>query len=164
MMQKKQRTQSDRPADFQRSVGRRSHRKHSRGFTIVELLVSITVLGTVMTVAATIIYKTDLIWRDIARHRVAMAELNNQLESLTLLRPSEIRSRIDTLEPSELCRQTLLDPALTGELIEDPLGHRLVLRLNWRRIHPGTPVQLVAWLTHQRDSGNQVSTEPESDQ
>ena len=113
---------------------------------MVELVISAMLLVTVMTFVTTLSFSINLVWKDIGHHRVAAGELSNQLESLTRLPLQEARVAVASLEPSELCRRTLKDPELSGQLVEDNLGTRVELSINWNRRNPGKPVQLVGWV------------------
>jgi hypothetical protein len=104
------------------------------------------VLLVVMSFVSSLVFRIDFVWKDTGHHRAAMNELSNQLERLTLLSPDEVSAAIDRLEPSEMVSRTLHEPELSGELVKDDWGDRIVLKLNWRRPYPGKPVQLVAWL------------------
>lgn len=128
-----------------RAQARRNCR-HS-GVTMIELVVTAMLLVTVMTFVTTISYSIHLVWKDIGHHRVAAGELANQLEQLTLMPQQELRDAVASLKPSEVCGRTLRQPELVGELIEDNLGTRIVLKINWSRRHPGKPVELVGWKT-----------------
>ena len=57
---------------------------------------------------------------------------------------------------------TLRNPELSGELIEDDLGTRIGLRLNWERIHPGKPVELAGWLLANSNSANKENDNEET--
>lgn len=115
------------------------------GFTTIELLIAMMIMVAVMGVTVTAIYRTDRIWRDTAQQRLALVELSNQMEELSLLPESELQKRIDELRPSEHCHHVLVGATLTGKSIDDALGRRLVLELDWRRDSPARPVRLVGW-------------------
>ena len=127
----------------------RWHRQKLRlrqGVTAIELVVSAMLLITVMTFMTSLCFRIDLVWKDIGHHRVAVGELSNQLESLQRLTPQRAQEALKTIQPSLLCRQTLRDPELRGQLVKDELGDRIVLQINWARRHPGQPIELAAWL------------------
>ena len=73
-----------------------------------------------------------------------MGELSNQLESLQRMTPQGAREALQIIQPSSLCRQTLRDPELRGQIVRDDLGERVVLQINWTRRHPGQPIE--SWL------------------
>lgn len=117
-----------------------------RGFTLVELIVSASLLVVVMTFVTSLAFRIDQTWKQISHQRIAINELSNQLDRLTRLTPAELATAIDAIDVSPEARQTLLHPQLTAEEIDDELGSRVVLRLDWQRSIPGRPVELVGWL------------------
>jgi hypothetical protein len=119
---------------------------HRAGLAMIEVVVAAGVLLVVMSFVSSLVFRIDFVWKDTGHHRAAMNELSNQLERLTLLSPDKISAAIEGLEPSEMVSRTLDKPELSGELVKDDWGDRIVLKLNWRRPYPGKPVQLVAWL------------------
>lgn len=139
-----------RPSDSLRHVILRR-----RGVTTIELVVSAMLLMAVMTFVTTLCFRINLVWKDIGHHRVAVGELSNQLESLQRMTPAEAQAAVESLEPSLLCRRTLRDPELEGELIADELGNRIVLQINWARRNPGQPIELAAWLATETDSNEE---------
>lgn len=125
---------------------RRRQCRLRRGITAIELVVSAILLISVMTFMTTLCFRINLVWKDIGHHRVAVGELANQLESLQRMTFQGARKAIDDLQPSEICQQSLQNPELTGRLLEDELGNRIVLQINWTRRHPGQPIELAAWM------------------
>lgn len=117
---------------------------------MIELVISAMLLVTVMTFVTTLSYSINLVWKDIGHHRVAAGELSNQLESLTRLSHEEARKAVASLKPSEVCARTLLEPEIAGKLVDDNLGTRIELRINWNRRNPGKPVELVGWISQNR--------------
>ncbi len=117
------------------------------GFTVVELVVSATLMVAVMTFVTTMLVRVDQTWKEIGYQRVAIHELSNHLDHLTTLNPQQVDAVIDAIEPSEQVKRTLASPKLSAQRIDDDLGSRVVLTLNWNRRHPGSPVQLVGWLS-----------------
>ena len=130
-------------------------RRH--GTTLVELLVSAFLLISVMSFVTTWCFHINTIWKDIGHHRVALCELSNQLEVLTRLNPTQAQEAIDAIEPSSTCARTLKNPELTGNLVEDALGTRVVLQLNWQRRYPGKPVTLAGWLPRPTEATDDVA-------
>lgn len=119
---------------------------HRGGFTMVEMVVSAVLLITIMSFVTSLCFRIDLVWKDIAHHRVAVGELSNQLEEITRMSTAQARAALVSMTPSAICEQTLSSPVIVGELLEDELGNRVVLQINWERRHPGKPVELAAWL------------------
>jgi hypothetical protein len=127
--------------------GQSVHQPRCRdGITAVELIISAGLLITVMSFVTTICFQINLVWKDINHHRVAMGELSNQLEELSRLSREDAQTAIDGLKPSSVCGRSLNKPELTGELIDDVFGTRIVLKINWDRRNPGKPMELVGWI------------------
>lgn len=116
------------------------------GIAAAELIISAVLLITVMSFVTTICFRINLVWKDINHHRVAMGELSNQLEELTQLSPQEARTAVDSLKPTAICARSLQNPEITGEVVDDELGSRILLQLNWKRSNPGKAVELVGWI------------------
>lgn len=116
------------------------------GVSMIELVVAAVVMAVVMSLVTTISYRISCSWQDTGHRRVAVAELSNQLDRLTRMSPELVLDALETLQPSELCKRTLRDPQLEGEMVPSEIGHRLHLQLNWARRHPGRPVELVGWI------------------
>jgi len=137
------------------------------GLTMTEIIVSAVLLMTVMSFVGSICFRVNLIWSDVNHNRVAINELSNQLEVLTLLKPDQVAVAIESLEPSQACSGALKSPALTGEIIKDELGSRVILRLNWERPVESLPVELSGWVATATQSANQppgVEAEQEGEQ
>jgi hypothetical protein len=122
------------------------------GITMIELIVSAVLLMTVMSFATTLCFRINQVWSDIGQHRVALNELSNQLETITRLDVAAAKLAVAEIQPTEVCRRTLIDPEIRGEVTTDNLGTRIQLQINWNRTHPGTPMKLVGWLIPSSES------------
>ncbi len=90
----------------------------------------------VMSLVVRMTFSVDRVWRDVGQHRVAMQELSNQLDRLTMLPSDQLASAMKSLEVSEVVKRTLPAANLQSELIRDELGVRIVLRIDWQRPVP----------------------------
>ena len=117
-----------------------------RGFTVQELIVSVAVLLTVMTITTSMLVNVNKIWKDIRSHRIAVCELGNQLERLTRMTKDEVESELEKLTASPICANSLREPDLTGTLAEDDLGYRVTLTIQYKNRFPGKQLSLSAWL------------------
>ena len=134
-----------------------------QGVTLFEIIIAAIMLVTVMSFVASVCLRINFVWKDINHHRVAVNELTNQLESLTRLSTEEAKTAIDTIKASELCSRTLPNPMLSGEIIEDNIGNRVVLRLNWERpLDNPNPIELTGWIVD-RAAENPVAPDGESE-
>jgi hypothetical protein len=100
-----------------------------------------------MSFASTLVFRINHIWADVQQHQFAISELSNQLDELTRLSKAEAEKRIESLQPSESCRTTLVAPEISGNIQQDDLGTRIDLQINWKRKHVGNPVKLSGWLS-----------------
>ncbi len=118
---------------------------------MIELVVAAGLLLVAMSFVVQMTYRVDHLWTDAAEHRVAMHELSNQVERLSLLSVDEVSRQLESLEIAANVTTILRDAAVSGELVEDDFGKRLVLRLNWSRRHAGEPLQMVGWMMNSGD-------------
>lgn len=113
---------------------------------MIECVVAASILIGVMSLVASMIYRTNLIWKDVHRQRVAVCELSNQLESLTTLSIEEAQMRIQSLECSPKVAAVLADVQLQAQWIDDALGPRISLEISWKSTCPVRPVSMTAWM------------------
>lgn len=121
--------------------------------TITELLVACTIVGTLLTSVVPVFVHTDRLNREMSRHRLALDELSNQLDTLTLLRPDEILTGLEDLTVDPTVAARFPESQLSGELVAEDRGFRLTLRLAWRRdaMIEAPPVVLSAWVVAPED-------------
>jgi hypothetical protein len=142
---------------WRRQVVRSACSASRAGYTIIELVVACGLLVSVMSISGTLVYRTDLVWRDTAKYRVSMNELSNQLEELTQLSPAELDARVNDLKLSKHCRELLPEATLTAVLVQDNLGKRIDLSLSWgavvleKRDGVGKVVRLSGWASDFRE-------------
>ena len=129
-----------------------SARIYRRGVTSFELLVSVAILLSTVTVITSLIFKCGMIWKDVSQRRVAVAELSSQLEELTLLDAESATEKIEQLTLSATCVERLPEAQLSGTLSEDNLGVRIQLSLNWKRSVESKPVVLCGWIIEPEDT------------
>ena len=137
----------------------RNQRNYRSGFTLSEVLVSTLLMMTIMSLVGTVCHRVNLIWFDVNHHRVAVSELSNQLEELTAMTLDQAAVAVKSMEPSESCRQALASPQLTGEIFEDQLGTRVLLKINWTRPNAANPIEMSGWIipTQQEASPDEMS-------
>lgn len=121
-------------------------RSKRTGILTTDLLIAAVTLLSVITFFTTCSFQIRLMWKDIRHQRIAMEELNNQLESITLLSETEASKALNNLAPSITCENSLHDPKLTGALRKDLLGTRVTLQLNWNKRYYGKPLEISGWI------------------
>lgn len=127
-------------------------RNNRRGQSMMEMIVSAVIICATVTTITTMLFKCGVILRDVSRYRVAVRELSSNLEELTLLDVDSATEKNKHLKPSQICEDRLPEAKLTGTLVEDNLGVRVELSLNWKHVIESKPVVLCGWLIESEDS------------
>ncbi|MEP1643129.1 type II secretion system protein, partial [Rhodopirellula bahusiensis] len=99
-----------------------------------------------MSVVTSLTFRIHQVWQDTNQQRIATWAVSSELERITSLPLDEIEATLDELEASEELQNLLSDPEWSGDFLDDELGPRVALRLDWKRRHPGTPLELVGWV------------------
>ena len=139
---------------------RQKNARCRRGFSYAEVLVCATVLTTVMSLVTVSSFRIARVWKDIRKQKVALSELSNQLDRLTMLPVEKVKESIGGLKPTDECRETLNQPAIAGVVEEEPeIGHRLTISITWQNDfgERSRPLQLSAWWP---DSIDQKDAQP----
>ncbi|PHQ32429.1 type IV pilus modification PilV family protein [Rhodopirellula bahusiensis] len=115
-------------------------------FTMIELVVAASILIALMSVVTSLTFRIHQVWQDTNQQRIATWAVSSELERITSLPLDEIEATLDELEASEELQNLLSDPEWSGDFLDDELSPRVTLRLDWKRRHPGTPLELVGWV------------------
>jgi len=91
-------------------------------------------------------FQTGNIVKSVRHYQLAIHELANQLELLTSLNEVERKAMLENLKPSDSVMDALPEATISGEVVVDSDGTRLVLSLDWDRGANGIPVRMVAWV------------------
>ncbi len=125
------------------------------GASSLEAIVAFTLLSAALTFATPLVIQHSRLLKAQRDYRLALDELSNRIERLSLLPADELSSALSQLQPSEMIATKLPDAELRGELQAADIGRTLTLRLSWQGPH-GNPamVSLVTWVppTSQRRS------------
>ena len=113
---------------------------------MVELLVSATLLITLVSIVVPLSVRAGRLWQEARSYRLAVNELSNQLEDLTLLGDQEREQALAKWQPVEGLLLALPDARLTGEVLDDEDGKRLRLSLEWRRSVGSPPLCMIGWI------------------
>jgi hypothetical protein len=116
------------------------------GATMVECVVAASILIVAMSTVTSMAFRGNRIWIDVAHERIAINELTNTLEELTQLPIDEIDDALNALRPSSAAESSLNQPTITGQRIQDKLGDRIELRLQWQTIPTPRSVHLSGWV------------------
>jgi hypothetical protein len=128
-----------------------SKRRFANGTSLLETLVSLTLLTTTMSVFVPMVVRHARLLTAEREYRLALDELSNQLERLTALPPADLPAEMGRLSPSEYAAAHLHGVKLTGELLPAEFGQRLTLRIVWDEPQrSAAPLSLAAWILPQR--------------
>lgn len=116
------------------------------GTTVIECIVAASILLVVMSTVTTFVFRVGRIWMDISHQRIAIHELSNQLEAITLLPADQVPDALAAMTPSPGASRSLADAEFSGELLQDEIGARVRLQLSWQASRPVRPVVLTGWL------------------
>ena len=116
---------------YQRRYGASCSASSRRGATLIELLVSFTLLATMMTVAASSMVRYGQLQQTLRRDQLAMNVLCNQCDMLATFSSAERLEQILHLEPSDVIAPELPDVALSGVVDVSEGGQRLTLCISW---------------------------------
>jgi hypothetical protein len=127
----------------------RSSRFHHprRGASSLEVIVAFTLLSSVLALAVPLIVAHNRLLIAQRHYRVAMAEISNKMERLSLLSAAELPTAVEKLTPSEFAVERLPGAMLRGEFSESQFGQRVSLELTWDETNrQAAPVRLTTWL------------------
>ncbi len=133
----------------------RRDRRQRRGLSSLEVLVALTLLASVLALSTPLIVAHGRLLKAQRNYRLALDELSNQIEQLTILPAEDFPSAIEKLAPSPWAAQRLPGATLRGQLADADLGHRLTLEIWWDE--PGrqaAPLRLTAWIVSQAGPPN----------
>lgn len=123
------------------------------GLTSIEILVSLTLLTTGMTLSASLLVQHKRLLIEQRHYRLALDEVSNQLERLSSFSPSERAAVLDELQPSAFAIEHLPDAQLRASVHDERHGQRLTVSITWDQI--GTepqPLALSAWLNADQEA------------
>lgn len=131
-------------------MGSPPHRR--RGFTLLELMATVILLGTVLLTLAPVLRWAALQRRDADHRQAGLLEVQNALERLTALPYESITAEAAAdVRLSDSTRSLLREPRLTISVTEtddEPAGKRVSAELRWqdRAGNDAAPVRLTTWI------------------
>ncbi|WP_254512296.1 hypothetical protein [Anatilimnocola floriformis] len=124
-----------------------------QGTSSLEVVVAFTLLSAALVAAAPLIVAHNRLMVAQRHHRIAMAEISNQMESLSLLATGELPTAVERLTPSEFAVQRLPGVVIRGELSTSSFGQHVALELSWDEVNrQAAPVRLTTWLFPEESS------------
>lgn len=129
------------------SHDRASMRYARRGAGTLEMLVSFALLMTAMSIATPMVVRYFRLTKSQVNYRLALDELTNQMDRLTVLPQAELVEAIRQLAPSGFVRERLANVTLSGELQPMESGTHIMLRIWWDEVDRArAPVKLSGWV------------------
>ncbi|MEO0529610.1 MAG: type II secretion system protein, partial [Planctomycetota bacterium] len=104
--------------------------KSRRGVTLIETIVSFSLLITVLSVTAPLMVRNTRLLADARAYRCATDELSDQLDALIAVPPEEQPAALEAIA-SETLRAPLSDARISGSIDEIDTGRRITLTLAW---------------------------------
>lgn len=124
------------------------NKSRRRGASSLEVVVAFTLLSAALVMAAPLIVAHNRLLVAQRHHRVALAEISNQMERLSLFSSAELPAAVENLTPSEFAVERLPGASLRGELKDSSFGQRVSLELTWDEINRhAAPVRLTTWFS-----------------
>ena len=121
--------------------------KHRLGASSLEAIVAFTLLSAALTFATPLVIQHSRLLKAQRNYRLALDEVSNQIERLSLSSADDLSNALSRLEPSDLIANRLPGAELHGELDAEDVGRRLTLRLTWQGAHgQPTTVSLATWM------------------
>lgn len=120
--------------------------RHRSGSTALEALVAFTLLSAALTFATPLVVQHSRLLKGQRDYRLALDEVSNQIERLSLLPADELSNALSQFKPSELIATKLPGAELRGRLDDSDIGQRLTLRMSWQAQSIPTTVSLTTWV------------------
>jgi hypothetical protein len=124
----------------------KNYAKIRRGAVLSEALVSAAILLAGIGIVARSQSNLTRLWGDTRHFQLATDELCNQLDRLTRLPKEKLSESLRELQVSSQIAAVLPECRIEGRLIEDPMGSRVQLSIDWKRVGTGKPLELTGWL------------------
>ena len=125
---------------------RRRSNLRRQGATVLELLVAAVLLIALISIVAPLTVRAGRLWQESRTYRLAINELANELDRLSLLDDQARSAALSNWQLSPALAHALPDAKLTGETLDDEHGKRLKLSINWKRIGDPAPLTLIGWI------------------
>lgn len=123
-----------------------AYRASRHGLLMTELIVAAILLIASLSLLVSLSFRTGKLWQDTQHYALAVNELTNQLERLTIVDAAEIDEQLADLRPSESAQAALPNPRLSAVKLVDEFGTRIKMEITWDRPGHAKPVALTAWI------------------
>ena len=121
-------------------------RRPRRGVTSFEAVVAFVLLASVTAISTHSFVAHGRLLKTQRSYRLALDELSNQLERLSVLPPEELSPAVAQLSVSPAAQERLSGAQIRGEIADSLLGRRVTLEIWWDEPHrQEAPVRMTAW-------------------
>jgi len=118
-----------------------------RGTSALEVLVAFTLLSSVLALSTPLVVAHGRLLKAQRDYRLALDELSNQLDRLTVLPEPDLPQALAELAASPLTASRLPGATLRGHLADAGLGKRVTLEIWWDEPNrQAAPLRLAAWV------------------
>jgi hypothetical protein len=132
-------------------------RRPREGLSSLEVIVSLTLLGSVLALSTPLIVAHGRLLKTQRNYRLALDELSNQIDRMSVLPLTDLPGAIDEIAPSALAAERLPGAALRGQLAETDFGRRLTLEIWWDEPNrQAAPLRMTAWVMPQTGPSNRT--------
>ena len=115
-----------------------------RGMSSMEALIALMLLSSMLSFSLTLIVRHGRLLAAERNYRLALDELSNQLERLTVLPADELTDAVKQLKLSPFAANRLPDANLVGELSTADNGQRVRLQITSKTAN-GPTVSMAGW-------------------
>lgn len=125
-------------------MSRRRYRR--RAVTTLEVIVAFSLLTSALALSTPLVVAHYRLQHAQRGYCIALGELTNQFERLSLVEISDLPAAVEKLTPSSFAAEHLPEAKLRGSIDASELGHRITLELTWDEPNrSAAPVRLTSW-------------------
>ncbi|MEM9589571.1 MAG: hypothetical protein AAGA03_19970 [Planctomycetota bacterium] len=115
------------------------------GSLLIEAIVAAGLLMTTITLVSVLSIQVLGVWKDVRQHRIAVTELSNQLEALTILPADDLSQALSEIQAHATTTEALAELKISGTTSTDQLGTRVTLEISWQRSPHRKSLRLCGW-------------------
>ena len=118
-----------------------------RGTSALEVLVSFTLLSSVLALSTPLVVAHGRLLKAQRDYRLALDELSNQLDRLTVTPEPDLPKALGELAASPLTASRLPGARLRGQVADTEFGKRVTVEIWWDEPNrQAAPLRLAAWV------------------
>jgi hypothetical protein len=128
------------------------------GVVQLEVLVAGILLFALASLLPSLGFHLNRIHKESLQYQIAVQALANELERLRILEPTVSNRDLESLQLPAYVSRRLPNATLQAVALQDDLGTRVKLSLQWDRVGNPPPVEMVGWLdTRAKSTGTENS-------